>query len=39
MYDLHYLDRAAENGTSEWRRYAKMPLSDRLKHIRQKGIV
>ena len=28
MYDLHYLD-DKENGTNEWRRYAKMPLKER----------
>lgn len=39
MYDLHYLDCAAENGTSEWRRFAKMSLRDRLDYIRQKRIV
>ena len=29
MHDLHYLDNKP-NGTNEWRRYAKMPLQDRL---------
>ena len=29
MYDLHYLDDKPQ-GTSEWRRYARMPLSERL---------
>lgn len=29
MYDLHYLD-DKENGTTEWRRYAAMPLAERL---------
>lgn len=39
MYDLHYLDHSAGHGTSEWRRYAKMSLRDRLVFIRQKRIV
>jgi hypothetical protein len=30
MHDLHYLD-DKQNGTAEWRRYAKMSLSERLK--------
>ena len=30
MNDLHYLDHC-EGGAQEWRRYAKMPLSHRLK--------
>ena len=29
MYDLHYLDDKPQ-GTSEWRRYARMSLSERL---------
>ena len=30
MHDLHYLD-DKENGTTEWRRYAKMSLEERLR--------
>lgn len=30
MHDLHYLDRC-QDGATEWRRYAKMPLKERLR--------
>ena len=32
MYDLHYLDDKA-HGATGWRRYARMPLSERMKII------
>ena len=32
MYNLHYLD-DKPNGATGWRRYARMPLSERLKYI------
>ena len=32
MYNLHYLD-DKQSGTNEWRRYASMPLSERIKLI------
>ena len=32
MHDLHYLD-DKPRGASGWRRYARMPLSERMKHI------
>ena len=32
MYDLHYLD-DKPRGTTGWRRYARMPLGERMKHI------
>ena len=32
MYDLHYLDDKA-HGASGWRRYARMPLNERMKII------
>jgi len=32
MYDLHYLD-DKPHGTDGWRRYARMPLSERMKIV------
>ena len=32
MHDLHYLD-DKQSGTNEWRRYARMPLIERIKLI------
>jgi hypothetical protein len=32
MHDLHYLD-DKPHGATGWRRYARMPLSERMKHI------
>ena len=32
MYDLHYLD-DKPHGATGWRRYARMPLAERVKHI------
>ena len=31
MYDLEYLNGCAD-GATEWQRYAKMPLEERLRH-------
>ena len=39
MHDLHYLDDCREEGAQGWRYYARMPLSERLEHIRRLGIV
>ena len=39
MHDLHYLDDCREDGAQGWRHYARMPLSERLEHIRRLGIV
>ena len=36
MYNLHYLDDKA-HGATGWRRYARMPLSERLKYIQNKS--
>ena len=35
MDDLHYLDDKPQ-GTEEWRKYARMPLRERLKEVSQK---
>ena len=37
MHDLHYLDRCADQGAQEWRRYARMKLRERLEIVRQLG--
>ena len=34
MHDLHYLD-DKQNGTTEWRRYAHMSLSERVRNLRR----
>lgn len=39
MHNLHYLDHCREQGAREWRRYARMSLSQRLSLVRSLGIV
>jgi len=36
--DLSYADSCREEGASEWRRFARMSLSERLRYIRRNGI-
>ena len=36
--DLSYADNCRDKGASEWRRFARMKLSERLRYIRRNGI-
>ena len=36
--DIDYADSCREEGATEWRRYARMSLAERLHFIREKGI-
>lgn len=35
MHDLRYLEQCKENGAQEWRKYARMKLSERLELVRK----
>ncbi|MCR4852291.1 MAG: hypothetical protein K5893_01710 [Prevotella sp.] len=37
--DLTYADSCREEGAKEWRRFAKMPLAERLDFVRKKNII